>query len=71
MRASVSRARRGSPLEKDTQSPADHPFADGPASTRPVRVHGSTARVISFGLFRLLPAQRLLLHADKTVPLKA
>ena len=82
MSASVSTAGQGSPQEKslweqgarhhakfDAQSPADHPFADGPASTRPERVHGSTARVISFGLFRLLPAQRLLLHVDKTVPL--
>jgi DNA-binding winged helix-turn-helix (wHTH) protein len=37
---------------------------------RPERIQASTnATVILFGAFRLLPAQRLLLHADTAVPL--
>jgi DNA-binding winged helix-turn-helix (wHTH) protein len=46
----------------------DHSFASR-APTRPERTNGSTSRAISFGLFRLLPEQRLLLCADNAVPL--
>ena len=35
----------------------------------PKQVRGCSAGAISFGLFRLCPAQRLLLHAGKAVPL--
>jgi DNA-binding winged helix-turn-helix (wHTH) protein len=53
----------------DTESPSDHSFADSRPATPPERISGSTVRAISFGLFRLLPRQRLLLRADKAVPL--
>jgi DNA-binding winged helix-turn-helix (wHTH) protein len=75
-------ARQPSPREKSpweqaaayharfgADSPLDHLLEKGPALTGPERVHDSTARAISFGLFRLFPAQRLLLHSDKAVPL--
>jgi DNA-binding winged helix-turn-helix (wHTH) protein len=75
-------ARQPSPSEKSpwelaaayharfgADSPSDHLFEKGPALTGPERVHRSAARAISFGLFRLFPAQRLLLHSDKAVPL--
>jgi DNA-binding winged helix-turn-helix (wHTH) protein len=42
------------------------PDANQPKAGRPA---GATTREISFGLFRLLPAQFLLLQGDKPVPL--
>ena len=80
MSGSISPARQCSTLEKgpwqqavgypaafDVDNPSDHPLENRHAATE--RVHGSTARAISFGPFRLMPAQRLLLHAGKAVPL--
>jgi DNA-binding winged helix-turn-helix (wHTH) protein len=49
--------------------PPAHSFRDSQISTRPERISGPTAKAISFGLFRVLPAQRLLLQGDKAVPL--
>ena len=80
MSSSISMARQRSPHEKnpweqtvryhaERERPSSHALVDKAASMWRERVHDSTARVISFGLFRLLPAQRLLLHADDTVPL--
>jgi DNA-binding winged helix-turn-helix (wHTH) protein len=82
MSSAMSRARHGSFPEKgpcehqpryharlDAESLSDHSSADGRAATHPERIHGSTVREISFGPFRVLPAQRLLLYADKAVPL--
>ena len=81
MSGSTSMARQRSPREKTpwelaagyharfgADSPSDHPFERGPLMG-PKQVRGCSAGAISFGLFRLCPAQRLLLHADKPVPL--
>ena len=81
MNGSISTARQRSFPEKgswghqprcrtplDAEGPLDHTFASR-APTRPELTNGSTSRAISFGLFRLLPAQRLLLCADNVVPL--
>jgi predicted ATPase/DNA-binding winged helix-turn-helix (wHTH) protein len=46
-----------------------HPMRSRPLAADASRINGSTASEISFGPFRLLPAQRLLLEADKPVPL--
>jgi DNA-binding winged helix-turn-helix (wHTH) protein len=59
----------GYPAPFDVDNPSDHPLENRHAATGQERVHGSTARAISFGPFRLIPAQRLLLHAGKAVPL--
>jgi len=71
--------RQRAPLEKDawkqrarTQAAASQPgdpLANRPELRQPERNHAATGRAISFGRFRLLPAQRLLLYADKAVPL--
>jgi DNA-binding winged helix-turn-helix (wHTH) protein len=53
----------------EAENPSDNSLANSRAAPHPERINGSTARAISFGLFRLLPAQRLLLRADKAVPL--
>jgi DNA-binding winged helix-turn-helix (wHTH) protein len=51
----------------DTESSPADPFQ--PELRRKERIHASLDRAISFGLFRVLPAQRLLLYADNPVPL--
>src|SRR5262249_52563779 len=56
--------------EAGSPSPSNHVFADRPVSMQPERIQASSSEtVILFGAFRLLPAQRLLLHGDKAVPL--
>lgn len=74
MSESISMTRQRSTHEKsgyqarlEAESPSNHRFADRPVPMEPEQIQVSTARVISFGLFRLLPAQRLLLHADGAV----
>jgi len=79
MNGSISTARQRAPLEKDAwkqrartraaESPPGDPFANRPELRQPERIHAPTGRAISFDRFRLLPAQRLLLYADKAVPL--
>jgi DNA-binding winged helix-turn-helix (wHTH) protein len=53
----------------EAENPSGPSLANSRAATHPERINGSTARAISFGLFRLLPAQRLLLRADEAVSL--
>jgi DNA-binding response OmpR family regulator len=54
----------------DTESRSRGPFANQVELRQPERmIRASTGRAISFGPFRLLPAQRLLLYANKAVPL--
>jgi DNA-binding winged helix-turn-helix (wHTH) protein len=54
---------------REAGNPSGLSLADSLVATQPGRIDGSTARAIAFGRFRLLPAQRLLLCADKPVAL--
>jgi DNA-binding winged helix-turn-helix (wHTH) protein len=82
MSESISMTRQRSPNEEssseqaaayqsrlEAESPSNHRFADRPVPMEAEQIPVSTPRMISFGLFRLLPAQRLLLHADEAVPI--
>ncbi len=51
------------------ESPERDRLAEKSVPTQADRVHASALGAISFGHFRLFPAQRLLLHRDYTVPL--
>jgi predicted ATPase/DNA-binding winged helix-turn-helix (wHTH) protein len=57
-------SRRQSPLAR-----APRPHRHPAPSTQADRINGSAMHAISFGPFCLLPAQRLLLHADEPVRL--
>ena len=51
------------------ESPEEHRLAERSVPTQADRVHASAPEAMSFGPFRLFPAQRLLLHGDYAVPL--
>jgi DNA-binding winged helix-turn-helix (wHTH) protein len=78
MSDSISMSRQGVHRDKDAwkqraqtqaaESPPGDPLAN-PPDLKPERNRPSTGRAISFDRFRLLPGQRLLLYADKAVPL--
>ena len=53
----------------DTKGHRGNRWIDQPWSTKPDRINSPARRAILFGPFRLLPAQRLLLHAGEPVRL--